>query len=681
MSLLTFTVFDALNDEELGDLEDVLSAEFVDEFNTPGYGRLSVPMGTADADLLGKDLVIRCKYEDTLVFSWFIETLDRQRVSSDGQRVLTVEGRGILAWLDSAIVFPQGGIADFTSAERPFNFAAAEGQWKNIVDWTAPQVLLWKNDTTARKNLPVKWPDRNAAWIWKTDPSEKVQRGEVNYFRRVFELNESKRVKFWATCDNSMDVYLNGTLIMSSSKFVDNAPTFAQMATFQTRLGAGEHVLAARVRNEKPWERYDLKVSESVKRSGLNVKKDSDRVEWTKHELTQGTKVVVVKVSEEGTGLDKGKTYFVRAVNANNFKLATADNDQSIVNIQKDADLTLRIVGSMRVSASDHGLVAGNKVTVTEVKPAGAGIAVGDDFFLVNVKKDEFRLSETSGGLAINVQEDVTISLRLVSDQTAGFILTAYEVNDSGKPDAHVVRTNADWEVSTEEAKWYPALILKQLGQEAEDRGAYRLDQLVWGYTFSTPSKGTAWSTIVEASFKVGSTLLQVLDELVDMGVDFWITPTGRVNAAESRGSDVSKDVVLAIAENLLTFTTRVEPQLKTFALIRTKGGWATKSGDELETQGRRETFLEFGNTKSEDTARNVADRLLRRTGKPIILVTSAEAIPIEDAKPFLDFKVADKIMIPNATGTGTTKARVLSIAMQMDGNGVRFSPELEVLS
>lgn len=681
MSALTFTVHDALNDESLGDLSFVIAAELVDEFNAPGYGRVVVPMNTADADLLRKDRVVRCKYEGTLVFSWFIETLDRQRVSSSGQRILTAEGRGIMAWLDSAICYPQGGIADFTSAERPFNFAAADGAWKNTADWYTPQVVLWKNDTTARKNLPVKWPDRNAAWIWRTDPEQEVQRGEVNYFRRVFTLNESKRVTFWATCDNSMDVYLNGTLILSSSRFVDNAPTFAQIAKFQTRLGAGDHVLAARVRNEKPWERYDLKVSESITRAGLNVKKDTDRVEWTKHELTQSTKVVVVKVSEDGTGLDKGKTYYVRSVNANNFKLATADNDQSIVNIQKDADITLRIVGSMRVSASDHGLVAGNRVRVTEVDPAGAGIAVGDAFYLVNVKKDEFRLSDTQGGTAVNVQEDVTISLRLISDQTAGFILTAYEVNDSGKPGDHVVRTNADWEVATEEAKWYPALILKQLAQEAEDRDVYRLDQFTWAYTFGAPSTGSAWSTVVETSMKVGSTLLQVLDEVVDMGVDIWVSPTGRVSAAESRGTDLSSTVALEIGENLLSFSTRVEPQLKTHALIRTKGGWTTKQGPLINSQGRRETYLEFGNTKSEDTARKVAERMLRRTGKPIVLATSVEAIPIEDAKPFVDFKVGDKITIPDATGGSTTKARVLSLALQMDGNGVRFSPELEVLS
>ena len=180
---------------------------------------------------------------------------------------------------------------------------------------------------------------------------------------------------------------------------------------------------------------------------------------------------------------------------------------------------------------------------------------------------------------------------------------------------------------------------------------------------------------------KVGSTLLQVLDEVVDMGVDVWISPTGRISSAEVRGSDLTDDVELAIAENLLTFTTRVEPQLKTFALIRTKGGWATKSSDVIDDNGRRETFLEFGNTKEEATARGIADRLLKRTGKPIVLATSVEAIPVSGARPFLDFKVGDRITIPNPAGNSTNPARVLSIAMQMDGNGLRYSPELEVLT
>jgi hypothetical protein len=679
-SALTFTVYDATNTTLVGTLVDVLDAEFVDEFNAPGYGRVSVPMETADAGLLTKDRVVRCNYEGATRFAWFIESIDRKRVSQDGQRIYTAEGRGLSAWLDTAVVYPQGGINDFVSAERPFNFAAADGAWKNTVTWTSPLTVLWSADDTARKKLPVRWPDPSARWIWKTNPSTAVQRGTVNYFRKTFTLASSTRIKFWATADNSMDVYLDGTLMMTSSKFTDNAPSFAQMATCTVRLGAGDHTIAARVRNEKPYERFDLRVSESIRKTGLSIKASNDKVEWTKHELTSGTQVKVNKISATGTGLTDGNTYYVRSAETNNFKLATANNDNSIVNIQKDAEVTLTVLGSMRVAAPEHGLTAGTKVTLTEVRPAGNGLAEGDEYFLVDVKKDEFRLSETLGGTAKTVSADTTISIRLVDDQTAGFLMTAWEVNTAGQAQSLIVRTNDSWEVSDEEAKWYPALILKTLAQEAEDRDVYRLDALTWDYTFASPSSGS-WTTSVEATMKVGMTLLQVLDEVVDMGIDIWVTPDKKVKAAERRGSDLSATVSLAIASNLLSFTTKVEPQLKTHALIRTKAGWATKSADLIDTHGRRETYLEFGNTKSEDTARVVADRLLKRTGKPMILASSVEAIPITGALPFADFAVGDRITIPDATGASTVKARVLSIGMKLDGNGVTFQPELEVLA
>ena len=679
-SLLTFTVYDATNTEYLGTLVNVLDAEFVDEFNSPGYGRITVPMDTDDVGLLSKDRVIRCIYEEATRFAWFVESIDRKRVSPDGQRIFTAEGRGIMAWLDTAVVYPQGGINDFVSAERPFNFAAADGPWKNTVTWTSPQTVLWSADDTARKKLPVRWPDPSARWIWKTNPTESVPRGSINYFRKTFTLNSSTRIKFWATADNSMDVYLDGTLMMTSSKFTDNAPSFAQMASCTVRIGAGDHTIAARVRNEKPYERFDLKVSESIRKTGLEIKANSDKVEWTKHELSNGTQVKVNKISATGTGLTDGNTYYVRSATTNDFKLATANNDNSIVNIQADAEVTLTVLGSMRVSAPDHGLAAGTKVKLTEVRPAGNGLAEGDEYFLIDVKKDEFRLSQTSGGTAKSVSADTTISIRLLDDQTAGFILTAWEVDTAGKAQSLIVRTNSSWEVSDEEAKWYPALILKTLAQEAEDRGVFRMDALTWNYTFSSASSGT-WTTIVEASMKVGMTLLQVLDEIVDMGIDVWVTPGKVFKAAERRGSDLSETVSLAIAENLLSFNTKIEPQLKTHALIRTKAGWATQGGDLIGSQGRRETYLEFGNTKSEDTARVVAGRLLQRTGKPMVLATSVEAIPIKDAKPFVDFAVGDRIKIPDATGAYTTRARVLSIGIKMDGNGLTFQPELEVLA
>jgi hypothetical protein len=599
---LTLDVYDPTNTTKLGTLSQVLSAEFSDEFNSTGFGQVEVPMSsTADVALLTKDAVVRVLYQGTARFAWFVEILERDLANSNGQQVLQAAGRGLLAWLDDAVVFPQGGLADFSSDERPFNFAAADGAWKSDYTWTTPQTVVWRNDTTARNNLPVKWRsiDPAAAWIWSTDPSALVERGTNNWFRATFTLTESTRLAMWASFDNFGQVYLDGTLVMDTSRFNETAPTYSQFTKFVTRLGKGTHTVAARVRNNKPWERTDLSIS--------------------------------------------------------------ASDD--------------------KVSASNHGLAAGSKVRVFDISKSGTGLSKGNDYFLVNVSDDDFKLSNTSGGSAINITADAKIDVRLVADSTAGFLFTAWEINASNKPTNLILRSRAtSWEVTTTAPKHLPAMVLRTLMEEAATRGAYRFSKFTYGFSQSAPTGGT-WATKVDMTLKVGTSLLQVLDTMVDLGHDFWVNPTtSRLDAWESRGTDLSSTVTLALEDNLMEYATRAEPKLKTQALIRTKEGW-TQAAANADTNGRRETYLEYGNMRDEDTARAAARKLLNRTGKTQLVATKVSAVVKSGAAPYVNFTVGDVVTVPNATGTGTLKARVLTIAMVHDGKNVRFMPELEILN
>lgn len=599
---LTLDVYDPTNTTKLGTLSQVLAAEFSDEFNSTGFGQVEVPMtSTADVALLTKDAVVRVTYQGATRFAWFVEILERDLANNNGQQVLQAAGRGLLAWLDDAIVFAQGGVADFSSDERPFNYAAADGDWKSDYTWVQPETTVWRNDTTARNNLPVKWRsiDPAAAWIWSTDPSVNVQRGTNNWFRGTFTLASSTRVAMWAAFDNFGQVYLDGTLVMDTSRFNETAPTYSQFTKFVTRLGKGTHTVAARVRNDKPWERTDLSIS--------------------------------------------------------------ASDD--------------------KVSASNHGLAAGSKVRVFDISKSGTGLTKGDDYFLVNVTDNDFKLSTTSGGSAVNITADAKIDIRLVADSTAGFLFTAWAIDSTNKPTSLILRSRAtDWEVTTTVPKHLPAMVLRTLMEEAAARGVYRFSKFTYGFSQSTPTGG-AWSTKVDVSLKVGTSLLQVLDTMVDLGHDFWIDPaTCELEAWESRGSDLSGSVTLALEDNLMEYATRAEPKLKTQALIRTKEGW-TQTSINADTNGRRETYLEYGNMRDEDTARSTARKLLARTGKTQLVATKVSAIVKSGAAPYVNFTVGDVVTVPNATGSGTLKARVLTIAMVHDGKNVRFMPELEVLS
>jgi hypothetical protein len=182
----------------------------------------------------------------------------------------------------------------------------------------------------------------------------------------------------------------------------------------------------------------------------------------------------------------------------------------------------------------------------------------------------------------------------------------------------------------------------------------------------------------------VGATLLTVLDDMVDLGHDFWLNPsTVELKAWESRGTDRSATVLLDTGQNLARFSTSVERPLKTVALVRTKNGWLRTADNTLrDANGWRETFLEYGNTASEDVAKRQANRVLARTGKTQVLAQGVEVVVTTGAVPYVDFAVGDVVAIPNPSGTGLPgKARVLSIGLKEEGGGVSFQPELEVIT
>lgn len=598
MTHLVLDVYDALNATYQGTLAQALSTEFIDEFNGPGLGTVTVPLDSADADLLVKDAVVRVVYRGEVRYAWFVETRERTLGDSGNRYTLTASGRGLLAWLEDAVIYPQGGLADFNAPDRPFNFAAADGDWTASGNYAAALGVQWKNDTTARAKLPVRWKDPSAYWIWATDPTATVKAGTVNWFRKDFTMASRAKVKFYASCDNTMDVYLDGALIMSSSDFDEQATSFSQMARFTINLGAGTHTLAAMVRNDKPWTRYDV-----------NVDADTDKVEASNHGLANGDQVKITD-KKDAAGLSSGTTYYVRAADVDTFKLATTNSDGTIVNVTSDGK----------------------------------------------------------------------VDLKLQDDRTAGFILTAYEQTSAGKDGDLVVRTNTSWEVSDTEPYWRPAMILQTLAQEAATRGVYRLGQLSYGFTTSTPTSGS-WSTETDLTLKVGSDLLTVLNDMVDLGHDFWLHPTTmQMEAWESRGTDRSASVFLDTGVNLVKFSTTVERPIKTVALVRSKRGWLRAAANSRTTYGWRETFLEYGNTRSESAAKKKAERVLRRTSKTTI-VANTEVVITDGAIPYVNFDVGDVVAIPNPSGEGVPNtARVLSISLAEDGGGVKFQPELEVI-
>jgi hypothetical protein len=265
----------------------------------------------------------------------------------------------------------------------------------------------------------------------------------------------------------------------------------------------------------------------------------------------------------------------------------------------------------------------------------------------------------------------------------AGFLCTVTKVTSDGKPGAVVRRSNkTQWWVTDDEPRWYPAEILDVLRSEAIARGASRLSYMTIGWTNTADSSSRAWSTTVVRKIRCGTSLLDVASLCVDLGIDLWLDPASQtLNAYETRGTDRSATVSLRIRKNLESYALRGDATGKTHALVRSADGWTAVSNTAgITSRGRRETFLEFGNTRSETTAAAGANRILSRTAKTTITVERVLAYPTTDAKPFLDFAPGDRIKAVGLDGT-QKNARVLSITIaENDTTGaVEYEPELEV--
>lgn len=597
---LNLRVFDSTGTSQTGYLTQVVDSRMVDEFNGPGFGEVTVPLDSPDADILIRDAVVKVDYADGVRFAWFVEELDRTLVDSSGRQLLKASGRGILAWLDDAVVYPQRGLKNYNNPQRGYNYVADDGAWTNSVTFSTPQAVAWRSDSTARQGNPKRWPDKSASWIWATDPTANVQTGTVNWFRSTFTLSSSEKVRFWATADNSFDLYIDGTLLLSSADFSGQGATWTQFKARTIKLAGGTHQLAARVENGKPFKAEDVQVS--------------------------------------------------------------ADDDT--------------------VSLSNHGFSNGVKIKVTRTSKNGEGLTAGSDYYVVNKTDDTFKLSTTEGGSAVNLTDDFRIDFTLQEDNTAGFLMTAYKVNSNNKPNGLVRRTDTgNWTVSADEPVWYPALAVKDAVQEAQARGVDRMDRITFDFTNSTDSGSVSWSTGVAFEVKVGTTVLDLLDQMVDFGVDFWLRPTdAKLFAWENRGTDLTATMRFLPGKNLLRFDSVSDARVKTVALVRSKDGWTQARRNDTGALGRRETFLEIGGTKSETTAKKIAERQLRRLARQTIIATTVEAIPVADMTPYVDFTVGDFVTIPAPDGVGVRTARVLSLSLIQDGGDIRYQPEMEVL-
>lgn len=79
------------------------------------------------------------------------------------------------------------------------------------------------------------WPDPNAHWIWDRPSTGNVPPGSV-FFKKTFFVPSSTSITIYATCDNSIRLYLDGNKVISGDNWQS---TFS----YSTTVNAGTHVI------------------------------------------------------------------------------------------------------------------------------------------------------------------------------------------------------------------------------------------------------------------------------------------------------------------------------------------------------------------------------------------------------------------------------------------------------
>ncbi len=276
-----------------------------------------------------------------------------------------------------------------------------------------------------------------------------------------------------------------------------------------------------------------------------------------------------------------------------------------------------------------------------------------------------------------------------------GFIAALYRAGDATAPTpipATLLSVTGDtgWVINAypdPAPGWTPGEVMLTLLDEASARGVRMADILVPTFTATHDSEGALWDHSVDWSFDIGANYTAVVDKLEEVACDVWINPSNyELNMSAARG--VHKDtqepglqpVQFQIGRNLKSAGEQSESNITNALIMRTKDGYMTfeDTGGSIASYGRVEGFVssDASSTLAGDVAKSVFDRF----STPLKSATF-EIIDVDDARPFVDFRVGDWTLAPG--DAGQESRRVVSISFSEDAKNAMpiFAVEFDTIS
>jgi hypothetical protein len=227
---------------------------------------------------------------------------------------------------------------------------------------------------------------------------------------------------------------------------------------------------------------------------------------------------------------------------------------------------------------------------------------------------------------------------------------------------------------------WSPGEVMGDLLDEAGDRGVLFPTKLTKTFTDVVDSNGVPWpeESFIDWEFKVGESMLSVVNKLEESTVDIWIDPdTFELHMIPVRGVDrtkfifengaaVATPIEFKLGKHLRTASTQSKSKIKNNLLLKTLDGFITlENGPSKNEYGRLESSIDTGVSAAlaADIAMAVfAQRAQEEEGASYDLLTL-------EYKPYIDFNVGDLVLAPNEFGESVPR-RVMSISVQESSAG-----------
>lgn len=233
----------------LTELDGAFDIQFQDELQ--GFGSGTVTLGNEDPDLpwiWDRNCCVRMDIHGRPAFTWLVEEIEHRAIDSDEEHgeVTILSGRGHLAVLDEAVVYPASGLdRDPFSDDRVFSWPSYDyddSWWGPVVSFGP----LTGNGTPAWYGVAGAWPDSVAQMVWVPGSTVRLAPGGTCYFRRDFEVAEKINAQVTFTVDDIGTLWIDGQEIVSTSQW-GNLPS--DVVTYTLELDEGRHVVAVEATN------------------------------------------------------------------------------------------------------------------------------------------------------------------------------------------------------------------------------------------------------------------------------------------------------------------------------------------------------------------------------------------------------------------------------------------------